>query len=412
MTINQQRTIAVVGGSYVGMNLAKNLLPSLPASHRVVVVEANSHFNHLFTFPRFAVLHRGGEEKALIPYTHALDTTGGQGKILHAKAVSIHSSDDDESRGWLKLDRSTDEGDRLEFDYLAIATGTQLQRPWSLPSNQPDSAIAKRQAVETLRSYQDAVKQARKIVIVGGGAVGVQVACDIAELYPGEKSVTLLHSRDRVMNKFHSDLHDIVSQRFQERGVSTVLGSRVVIPASGSFPDFVPGQTFNVDLQNGSSVQADLVLMCTGQTPRSDLLSTFSPQSINKDGFINVHPTLQISSSSSSNPHPLLHNMFALGDIADSGASKTVRAAFGQIEIVKSNILSLINREEKLKEFTPGPSGIHLSLGLYESIKFGNPAKEGDRPMNKGIERDLSLDMGIEGVWRRWNVPEGTPWHL
>lgn len=407
----KQSTIAVVGGSYVGMRLAQALIPALPPTHRVVVVEANSHFHHLFTFPRFAVLHRGGEEKALIPYSNALDGLGGEATILHAKALSIHTLPEHPSRGYLKLDRASNEGkDTLEFDYLAIATGTQLRSPWSLPSVHRDGAAAKKEAVETLRSYQDAVQAAQNIVIVGGGAVGVQVACDIAELYPGAKNITVLHSREHLMNKFHPDLHGVVSKRFAERGVKTVLGSRVVIPPTGSFPEFQHGQTFDVELQNGQKVKADLVLMCTGQTPRSDLLASFSPSAITKDGFIDVSPTMQIRPSSASSP--LESNIFALGDIANSGASKTVRAAAGQIDVIKSNILSLIAGEKPEKKFELGPSGIHLSLGLYESIKFANAGVEGGEPMNKGIERDLKKDMGIEGTWKKWNVPEGTPWHL
>ena len=39
-------TIASVGRSYVGMRLAQALVPVLPPMHRVVVVEANSHFHH------------------------------------------------------------------------------------------------------------------------------------------------------------------------------------------------------------------------------------------------------------------------------------------------------------------------------------------------------------------------------
>ncbi|CDS00785.1 related to AIF1-mitochondrial cell death effector [Sporisorium scitamineum] len=403
----KQSTIAVVGGSYVGMRLAQALIPVLPASHRVVVVEANSHFHHLFAFPRFAVLHRGGEEKALVPYTHALDA--GNGSMVHAKALSVHASPDHSGKGYLQLDRKGSEGDaRLEFDFLAIATGTQLRQPWSLPSTHKDGVEAKKEAVETLRSYQDAVKDAEKIVIVGGGAVGVQVACDIAELYPG-KQVTLLHSREHLMNKFHPDLHAIVTKRFAERGVQTHLGSRVVIPPRG-FPTFKPGQSFSVELQNGSKITADLVLLCTGQTPRSDLLTSFAPQAL-KDGFINVLPTMQIDVTPSS-PTPLTQKMFALGDIANSGASKTVRAAMGQIETIKTNILALINGETPKEEFAPGPSGIHLSLGLYESVIFRNPAKEGEAPGGRGLERDLKLDMGIQETWKKFGVPQGTPWHL
>ncbi|KAJ1575152.1 hypothetical protein NDA11_001454 [Ustilago hordei] len=377
-------TIAIVGGSYVGMRLAQALVPVLPPTHRVVVVEANSHFHHLFTFPRFSVLHRGGEEKAFIPYSHALEAGAAGNAIIHAKALSIHPSAETSSKGYLKLDRAANQGsDTLEFDYLAIATGNQLREPWSLPPTSHEGVTAKKQAVETLRRYQDAVKQARNIVIVGGGAVGAQVACDIAELYPLTPSKTV-----------------------------TV---RVVIPSLG-FPAFKEGEMFEVELQNGSKVKADLVLMCTGQTPRSSLLSSFAPEVITADGFIDVHSSLQIKST----PSALGARVFALGDIANSGAAKTVRAAAGQIDVIKSNILSLIAAETRGKEegklelqtFTPGPSGIHLSLGLYESVKFRNPAKEGEEPWCEGLERDLKIDMGIEGTWKKWNVPEGTPWHL
>ncbi|SAM85398.1 related to AIF1-mitochondrial cell death effector [Ustilago bromivora] len=411
-------TIAIVGGSYVGMRLAQALVPVLPPTHRVVVVEANSHFHHLFTFPRFSVLHRGGEEKAFIPYSHALEAGAAGNAIIHAKALSIHPSAETSSKGYLKLDRAANQGsDTLEFDYLAIATGTQLREPWSLPPTSHEGVTAKKQAVETLRRYQDAVEQARNIVIVGGGAVGVQVACDIAELYPltPSKTVTVLHSREHLMNKFHPNLHKLVLQRFAERNINTHLGSRVVIPSSG-FPAFKEGEMFEVELQNGSKVKADLVLMCTGQTPRSSLLSSFAPEVITADGFIDVHSSLQIKST----PSALGARVFALGDIANSGAAKTVRAAAGQIDVIKSNILSLIAAETRGKEegklelqtFTPGPSGIHLSLGLYESVKFRNPAKEGEEPWCEGLERDLKIDMGIEGTWKKWNVPEGTPWHL
>ncbi|KAJ1021139.1 hypothetical protein NDA16_003925 [Ustilago loliicola] len=410
-------TIAIVGCSYVGMRLAQALVPVLPPAHRVVVVEANSHFHHLFTFPRFSVLHRGGEEKALIPYSHALEAGSAGNAIIHAKALSIHTSPSNASKGYLKLDRAANKGsDTLEFDYLAIATGTQLQEPWSLPPTSNDGVEAKKQAVATLRSYQDAVKQAKHIVVIGGGAVGVQVACDISELYPlgPNKTVTVLHSRERVMNKFHPNLHSLVAERFASHNISTHLGSRVVIP-SGGFPAFKEGQVFDVELQNGQKVKADLVLMCTGQTPRSSLLSSFAPEAITTDGFIDVLPTLQIKAS----PAGLGGRIFALGDIANSGAAKTVRAAVGQIDVIKSNILSLIVAEQKgangkveLENFTPAPSGIHLSLRLYESVKFGNPAQEGGEPWCKGLERDLKLDMGIEETWRKWGVPQGTPWHL
>ncbi|KDN45311.1 hypothetical protein K437DRAFT_294604 [Tilletiaria anomala UBC 951] len=62
------KNVVVLGGSYGGMHAAAVLAARLPPSHRVILIERNSHFNHLYVFPRFSVLP-GHEHKAFIPYT-------------------------------------------------------------------------------------------------------------------------------------------------------------------------------------------------------------------------------------------------------------------------------------------------------------------------------------------------------
>lgn len=54
----EYKNIIVVGGSYVGITTADELVKALPAAspsgtpYRVLVVEKHSHFEHLFAFPR------------------------------------------------------------------------------------------------------------------------------------------------------------------------------------------------------------------------------------------------------------------------------------------------------------------------------------------------------------------------
>lgn len=59
-------------------------------------------------------------------------------------------------------------------------------------------------------------------------------------------------------------------------------------------------------------------IVCTGQVPQSGLLQTLSPSSINEAGFIRVRDTLQVQD-------PALPNVFAIGDVADTGAAKAAR---------------------------------------------------------------------------------------
>ncbi len=58
------------------------------------------------------------------------------------------------------------------------------------------------------------LKDARKVVIIGGGATGVEQAGEVAHYYP-DKQVTIIHSKDHLIN-------DKVNSNFQKR-LSSVL---------------------------------------------------------------------------------------------------------------------------------------------------------------------------------------------
>lgn len=79
---------------------------------------------------------------------------------------------------------------------------------------------------------------------------------DIKELYP-EKSVTLVHSRKNVMNRFHPALHEIIEKRCRELGVEMRLGSRVKLPIGGYPSD---GRSFEVEMEDGSSIPSDFAV--------------------------------------------------------------------------------------------------------------------------------------------------------
>ena len=113
--------------------------------------------------------------------------------------------------------------------------------------------------VNYLRKHAEQVVKSSEIVVIGGGAVGVQMATDIKELYP-DKSVTLVHSRKTVMNRFHYKLHDIIEERCKELGIKLKLGSRVKVPKDGYPTD---GSRFDVEFEDGSKIPADFAVELT-----------------------------------------------------------------------------------------------------------------------------------------------------
>ena len=373
--------IVVIGGSYVGVKAAQELATALAGRFRVLLVEKNSHFQHLFAFPRFAVVNGVDTHKSFIPFTPGVFAAcpPGSGSVVQAKVNSL-------TKSTIRLDRKVlldgQKVDSIPYSYLVLATGTKLAAPSTLPGSE------KLEGTAYLRKHAEKVMDSKQIVIIGGGAVGVQMATDIKELYP-EKSVTLVHSRQHVMNKFDSRFHDLIAERCQELGITMALGARVKLPAEGYPTD---GSQFNVELHNGTLIPADFAIVCTGQIPQSSLIQDLSPDSVLTDGFVKTLKTLQISD-------PEYPNIFAVGDIAATGAHKAARPGFAQAELVAKNIPHLLKGESLESYDSIPPAAIHLTLGITKSVIFANPAP-GSEPTIRHKD-DGALDMGIDGVWTR-----------
>lgn len=142
----------------------------------------------------------------------------------------------------------------------------------------------------------------------------------------------------------------------------TVLGTRVAMPPNG-----IPVDARSIKLQDGRELTADLIIPAVGQTPNSQFVTTggLEPSSSSpaeslvnpQNGFIRVRPTLQFRD-------PKYPNLFAVGDIADTGAHKAARPGAAQATVVAKNVLALIAGREPEDKIVVDPPAIHLTLGL------------------------------------------------
>ncbi|EED17576.1 Amid-like NADH oxidoreductase, putative [Talaromyces stipitatus ATCC 10500] len=346
---SQLKNVIVVGGSYVGRATAQELARIIPTTHRVLLIEPHSHFHHLFAFPRYSVVP-GHEHKAFIPYTGVFNSLPNSSShaVVQARVLSVQPQ-------YVKLDREWQGSNQIPFEYLTIATGTTLAEPGTIKHDDKVSSV------QYLQRHQEQVKKANSILIVGGGALGVQVATDLREYYL-EKEVTLVHSRAQVMPAFHPKIHDIVQKRFDELGVKLITGARVVVPSERFSTD---GSQYEVHLTNGTRLTADFVILATGQKPNNDLLRDLIPSNGEslanpKNGFIRVRPTLQFLDSK----YP---NLFAVGDIADTGLHKAAKPGAAQAAVAARNIQAMIEGKEPREHFSWSPAAIHLTLGLVKT---------------------------------------------
>ncbi|GES58776.1 amid-like NADH oxidoreductase [Aspergillus terreus] len=384
---NALKNIIVVGGSYVGKGTAQELARLVPETHRVLLIEPHSHFHHLFAFPRFAIVP-GQEHKAFIPYSgiFAPSPNSLRHAVVQARVLSVCPQH-------VKLDRKWHGSSQIPFEYLVVATGTRLAEPAGMRHDDKLSSVA------YLQRHQNDVKRANSILIGGGGAVGVQMATDLKEYYP-DKDITVVQSRPQLMPGFHSNLHDLIKARFDELGIKLITGARVVVPKGG-----VPanGSSFDVQLTNGSQVTTDFVILATGQTPNNSLLNDLASSSteslINPDnGFIRIKPTMQFQD-------PQYPNLFAVGDIADTGLRKAARPGSAQAGVVARNIQAMIEGRKPEETYPRMPAAIHLTLGMKYNVVFRNPNEAEGQTEPTIIPRvDGQEDMNVEGMWERFGV--------
>lgn len=191
----------------------RRLTESLPTGFKVVWIEKNSHLNFVFAFPRFSVVS-GYEERAFIPY-EGVENAAPKGILTRIQDRVVEVCD-----GCVKLAS----GETVEYAYLAIATGATRALPGQVV------ATERADGAEELRGVQGVIKESGRIAVVGAGAVGVELAADIKDVFP-DKEVMLVHSRDGVLNRF--------GKRLQEYTLSTlrdVLNVRVLLNERPKIP--------------------------------------------------------------------------------------------------------------------------------------------------------------------------------
>ncbi|KAL4905487.1 hypothetical protein BDW74DRAFT_177855 [Aspergillus multicolor] len=379
------KNVVIIGGSYAGTKLAQRLTETLPTGYRAVLIERNSHFNHFFVFPRFGVT-KGKEDKAFIPYDNfAKDAPRGIFEHIRDTATEI-------TPRTVKLQS----GVELEYEYLTVATGS-----WQ-PAPSKYDVITKEEGVDAFRATQRAVAAAKSIAVIGGGAVGVQMAGDIKSYYPA-KDITLVHSRDKVLSAFGPRLQDVAMDTLKKMGVDAVTGERPTIKHDSKVEGSAVGPG-SLTFKDGSEKRYDLLLPCTGQRPNSSILARLLPGAIDaQTRQILVRPTLQVDDASSSeNTHTnteTANRIFSLGDVAKTGGPRFARAARAQAEIVTSNILALIHGQ-KLDEYQPAmyEGAIKLTLGKDDFV-FNARLPDGRELMKFGKADSRHDDSHLAQAW-------------
>jgi NADH dehydrogenase FAD-containing subunit len=317
-------TVVVVGGGYGGTAVAK----ALDETSNVVLVEPKDAFMHNIAALR-ALVDPSWLPRIILPY---------DGLLTHGRVVRDRAAVVDPHRV------VTASGEEIAADYIVLATGSGY--PFPAKTDLVDTSDAHEQVHRAHR----ALSEADRVLLVGAGPVGIELAGEIRHVWP-DKSIVLLDTADEVLGgPFKPELKAELRHQLDEVGVELLLGHGL-----RAIPPTEPGRlgTFTVTTEAGVDVTADIWFRCFGVVPNSEFLGAELAPARRADGFIEVLPTLQVKGQTT---------VFALGDVSTADA-KMAGFAGRQAVTVAENITALIAGKSDLVNYQSMGVGIAVPIG-------------------------------------------------
>jgi NADH dehydrogenase FAD-containing subunit len=318
-------SVVVVGGGYGGVHAAK----ALDDVANVTLVDPTEAFVHNIAAWR-ALVEPAWLERIFLPYEHLL----AHGRFRRDRAVAV-----DGRRVTLAS------GDVLEPDYLVLATGSAY--PFPAKTEEPDIASARARH----RAAHEALLAADRVLIVGAGPSGLELAGEIKAFFP-DKQVTIADiSEDILVGPYDQALRDELRRQLDVLGIELRLGT-----ALAKLPT-VPPATFApiaIATADGGELVADIWFRAFGVRAHSDYLEG-GPLEDRRDerGYVRVDEHLRVVGET---------HTFALGDLTDADRDMA-GIANAQAGVVAANIRALITGTGELANYETFPPMIAIPLG-------------------------------------------------
>ncbi len=288
--------VLIIGGGFAGVSVAQALEKQ---GIQTTLVDRKDYFEVTFATLRNTTAPQITKNQARKNYKDFLSGRFIQNSVINMTNNTVHLSD----------------GVEITFEQGIIASGTRYP---SMPMAKTDTAIDIHSRNQELLNYHKQLKSANKIMVIGGGVVGVELAGEIAYAMP-KAQVSLAHNSDVLLNGFKEKAQKKAQQQLEDLGVNIIFNSRYQ-QKDGRY----------VNRNSGIASDADLVFEATGVLPNNDFLKPNMAKILNEQGFVSVNEHLEVLD---------YKNLYALGDIADIGEAKLGYLAQEQGNYVAKSII-------------------------------------------------------------------------
>ncbi|CUM57209.1 uncharacterized protein AC631_03875 [Debaryomyces fabryi] len=322
---NSEKHIVIIGGSFAGITAAKTIFGHKNKSIRVTLISPSTHAYYTVATPRL-ITEPEKIEQTIFPIEETLKkhSEGISYKFIHGK---VEIADFDKN---LLTVEGADGKLTVEYDFLVVASGCRTDNAaFRLLGDHKDT-------VDSIKKLNKSTKSAKKIIILGGGATGVETAGELGSLYGKEKDIILYTGLVGPLAPLGESKSKAATNKLTALGVKVINNKR-----STSFDE--NGTRSKVIFKDGSSDDADVVIPAYGVTPNSEFLDK---KFLDNNGYLKTDKYFRVEGH---------NNVLGLGDILSIGENTLVNLSYVQKATFESvvDLEFFGNKNSKLKPYSP-----------------------------------------------------------
>lgn len=315
-----RKRVVIVGGGFAGSYIVKKL----ESKFDVTLIDTKEYFE--FTPGILRTIAKPERVKKIqVLHTHYLKNARVEiGEVIEVSKKNV----------LLKSGR------KFGYDYLIIASGSS----YDFPIKEQNIVVVTR--AKHLRDCHRELDEAKRVLIIGGGLVGVELAGEILDRYKNKK-ISIVQASNRLIPRNCEKSRKYVTNFLEKGGVEIVYSERLLSKSGGKYVT-----------KKGREFDADLVFLCTGIKPNYELMKKNFTKVLNEVGQIKVNDYLQVEG---------FENIFVPGDVNSFREEKTAQNAELQGKVVANNICAL-DKGHDLKKYKSKARVMVISLGRFNGV--------------------------------------------
>lgn len=374
----ERRRIVIIGGSYAGLRVARDISRVLSREEAEIILIAKEDY-HTDVPELYEIATAYLRKESTLSTEHIYPGSGvAISELLHHNRVTVKIGTVQEINTTDRL-LFLNDATSFSYDWLVLAVGAPVAT-YGI-SGVVEHAFSIKTLSEALRLRHHTIRTllaahqmhgseqqaARRFVIIGAGATGVELATELSGLikkFSQEREhnqmvpeIILLEAGPTILRELRDVLRHTVQERLESLGVDVRVNQAVERIEEN-----------HVFLKTGEEIHAHTVVWSGGL--RADDLLIRSKLPINNRGVI-VGETLQVEGQP---------NIFAAGDCAvlsqeQHSVPAIVPVAYTQGTVVARNIIHAV-RSEPLELYHYKPTGQLITLG-GKKVLFVWPSQRG-----------------------------------